>query len=124
MARDTELARLKAEIDAVEKKGEATRYPEPLRRRVVDFVAAEKTRGISIARTCRALGLPDQSVDYWRRTVPGTAIVPVGFQKVEIIETCRLSGIDPKRYLRRVVECEQDGLPAPLPRDLLDTPAS
>jgi transposase len=53
---------------------------------------------------------------YGSRSRRGTEVAAIFYA---IIETCRLNGVDPKLYLRRVVEADQDGLPAPLPHDLV-----
>jgi hypothetical protein len=87
MVRDAELARLKSEIQAVDKRGTATRYPDALRDRVVKFIEARRQAGLGIAAACRQLGLPVQSVQYWRKTRSGSAIVPVGFAPVTIVES-------------------------------------
>ena len=94
----------------------------------IDYMAGmwtELTRFLGDARIALDNNLAERALrnpvvgrknHYGSRSKRGTEVAAIFYT---MIETCRLTGVDPKRYLRAVVEATQDGLDAPLPHHLL-----
>lgn len=59
------LESIRAALQALEPRGVTTRIPDSVRRRVVDYVLAERQRGQSWAELGKALGLSTTTLQRW-----------------------------------------------------------
>jgi len=64
---DKHLAKLRADIAALETTGRGRRYPAALRGRVVAYITGH---GQSIAAASRALSIPEVTLNRWCRQAP------------------------------------------------------
>jgi transposase-like protein len=80
-----ELAKLRAAVGKVPNRGKATRFPSALIKRILEFVAGEQSKGISISEACRQLGIRNERVCAWRHQQANSK--GDAFQSVEIVES-------------------------------------
>jgi hypothetical protein len=78
-------ATLRARLAHFGPRGVGQRYPEGFRGEVLDYLAAQRERGIGLPATARELGLREKTM--WRWLAQGRAEAgPAEFREVEVVE--------------------------------------
>jgi hypothetical protein len=85
MDRRAEIGALNKSIRRLEKRGRLTRYPTPLRSRILKFVDGSRAVGISLAQSCREPGLQGKTVECWSER-RGSKLSRAAFRHVTIVQ--------------------------------------